>query len=300
MLGQQIYDNYTQTLVLLPVGPNANVDNTRDTLDSLRCHMASPYHVLIVDNSGKGLGGAVAEGHPATVRRADTPTGTYGALAYHVATSTQFALQNFSFDVMLRLDDDALMIGPGADDQALEAFRDQPKVGTLGSYRFNCVGVPRDFAPPAQELRNELGIRNTLRKPHCRLWLRRVVGMAVRNGYEFGEHCLGAAAFYRRETLEAIARRRLFHVPDLSITNLGEDHLMGLLTRAAGYELADFATGSGPIGIALKGLPAEPEELVRMGKKIIHSIKNHPGKTEREIRDHFRVLRQPAGRPYVA
>ena len=118
--------------------------------------------------------------------------------------------------------------------------------------------------------------------------LRSLYALARRNGYKDGEHCLGAACFFSVQALRAMQAKGLFGNPALVTTNLGDDHMYGLLVRAAGFETDDFATEGRPLGLAFRGLPLSPMELVEGGKKIVHSLKDHGGRTssgpERRVR----------------
>ena len=73
--------------------------------------------------------------------------------------------------------------------------------------------------------------------------LRTIYALARRHGYEDGENCLGAACFFSRTVLLAMRDKRLLAIPALVTSHLGDDHMFGLLVRAAGFELGDFATG---------------------------------------------------------
>jgi hypothetical protein len=201
-------------------------------------------------------------------------------------------LDSYDFAVLLRLDDDALVIGRDPDLDAVRYFASHPRVGCLGSYRVTCTGAARSFAYPARTLRHELYSLAVLKHPRRWMALRAIYAEARRHGYEDGEHCLGAACFFSHEALSAMRAKGLFSNPALMTTNLGDDHMFGLLARAAGFELDDFATGRHPLGLAFRGLPMSPVELVDAGKKIVHSLKDHDGKTQAELRDEFRRLVQ--------
>ena len=93
--------------------------------------------------------------------------------------------------------------------------------------------------------------------------------------------------------------KRLLAIPALVTSHLGDDHMFGLLVRAAGFELGDFATGEYPIGIKFRGLPMSPGELVDAGKKIVHSLKDHGDRSQAELREEFRhlVAKRSGARP---
>lgn len=120
--------------------------------------------------------------------------------------------------------------------------------------------------------------------------LRALYALARRHGYEDGEHCLGAACFFSHAALRAMRDKGLFANSALVTTNLGDDHMYGLLVRAAGFETDDFAIAPHPLGLALRGLPMTPGELIGSGKKIVHSLKDHDCRSQADLRDEFRRL----------
>jgi hypothetical protein len=53
-----------------------------------------------------------------------------------------------------------------------------------------------------------------------------------------------------------------------------------------------------PFGVAWRGLPGDPDDLIKRGFSIVHSLKNCGYGTEPELRDRFRELRaQPRLQP---
>lgn len=253
----------------------------------------SDVAVVVADNTRAGLDRTGSRDPPALRYRRfpnDGRSSTLGRLYLNVTTCFAEILDTYDFEVLLRLDDDALIIGPDPDLDAIEHFASHPHVGCLGSYRVTCAGYPRSFAHPARMLRHELYSIAILRHPRRWMALRTIYALARRHGYEDGEHCLGAACFFSRTVLLAMRDKRLLANPALVTSRLGDDHMFGLLVRAAGFDPGDFATGEYPIGIKFRGLPMSPGELVDAGKKIVHSLKDHGGRSQAELREEFRHL----------
>jgi hypothetical protein len=279
-------------VVLIPVGPRSEPQFTNDTIASVRGHM-SDAAVVVVDNTREGLGRAAPDDYPALEYVRFPSSGkpsTLGKLYFNVTSCLSEILDAYDFDVLLRLDDDALVIGPDPDADAARYFASHPQVGCLGSYRVTCTGDTRSFARPARILRRELYSLAVLAHPRRWRALRTIYAQALRHGYEDGEHCLGAACFFSRDALQAMRAKGLLGDRALVTSKLGDDHMFGLLVRAAGFELDDFATDGHPLGVALRGLPLSPVELVDSGKKIVHSLKNHDGRNQAELRDEFHRL----------
>ena len=253
----------------------------------------SDVAVVVADNTRDGLDRTGSRDLPALRYRrfpSDGRSSTLGRLYLNVATCLAEILDAYDFDVLLRLDDDALIIGPDPDLDAIGYFESNPHIGCLGSYRVTCTGYPRSFDHPARTLHHELYSAAILKHPRRWMALRTIYSLARRHGYEDGEHCLGAACFFSHAVLLAMRDKQLFPTPALATSNLGDDHMLGLLVHAAGFDLGDFATGQYPLGLALRGLPMSPGELVDAGKKVVHSLKDHAGRNQAELREEFRHL----------
>jgi hypothetical protein len=281
-------------VIVIPVGPNADISFVNDTLRSVFEHCRPNSKVSIIDNSTDGLSGAAIhrrdEIHFIRCERDPGANPLYGGLYFNLSKAWRVVLDTYDFEAVLRLDDDALLIGSGADEEAIMFFAQHPEVGALGSYRVTCTGSKRDFTPARKILRSETSIISALKNPARWKFLRHLRNLARRNGYEDGEHCLGAATFYSKACLEAFRSLGFLERAELRNSNLGEDHLFGMMVRAAGLKMEDFATGKRPMGLAWKGLPASPATLLEMGKKIVHSVKSFGDLDQRGIRAEFRRL----------
>ena len=141
----------TSAAVFVLVGPDdLEVARTRDLLTGLWRHEADIEWVVLVDDVPGRLGDGAFE-HPATckLRVIDNPRrgrgrGRFGGLCVGALAALQL-LQSTDARFVLKIDTDALVIGPFAD--AIDAeFRARPGVGALGS-----IGVAKAterFASP--------------------------------------------------------------------------------------------------------------------------------------------------------
>jgi hypothetical protein len=279
-------------VVLIPVGPTCDVAFTRDTVESV-VHFTTRARVIIVlDDSGKGTGAALQRTFPELVIL-QTPQnyGKHAGLYLNVSAGFRHAFENYSFNVLLRLDTDALVIGSNPEQAAVQYFRQHPEVGILGSFRTDCNGDPRDFSWPRRQLAKESRFAMVLTHPgrlRGVLLLRELLRRSKQHGYEPGEHCLGGAYFISRDCIAALLRQNLLSRREIFWSRLQEDHVLGLLIHAVGLRHADFATGSLPMGLRWRGLPSSPEDLVGRGKKIVHSTRFFNGLSEQTIREFFR------------
>ena len=151
-------------------------------------------------------------------------------------------------------------------------------------------GATRDFSPAAGELKHEVGWLG-LRRPPLRRTLRTLLREAERHGYEPGEHALGGAYLHRGEAVREIARRGWYDLPEFGASGLSEDHLMALITRAAGFRIADFGGPGDPMALRWRGLPAAPEQLVASGALLTHSVRFFADIEEPAIRAYFAAAR---------
>ena len=88
-------------------------------------------------------------------------------------------------------------------------------------------------------------------------------------------------------TIEAL-KRALDRRPWVQ-TRLSEDVVLGLLCGAAGLRMQNAVGAAEPFAVSWKGLPAPPEQLLDRGHSIVHSVKDGPHGSERELRAWFRA-----------
>ncbi len=273
--------------VVIPAGPR---DDILDTLASVVEYTEPSRIIVVIDDTG-----TLAE-DPAPVRDlsediaviAAPPRapGAYGGLWVKLAAGYTWVLDRFRPRVILRMDADALMLGAGIEAAAERAFARDPGTGMLGSYRIGPDGGPRDFSPAARILRAEEGMRGLVH-PRCRSRVRHYARLARRNGYIPGEHALGAAYLHSYQAARDLHQAGWFREPRLAPASLGEDHLMAMLTIAAGYRIGDFGGPADPLALRWRGLPTHPSELLAAGKLITHSVRSWGDLTERQIRSIF-------------
>lgn len=204
--------------------------------------------------------------------------------------------------MVLKIDTDALVIGPFAD-KANRFFAGHQQVGLIGLYDRHCSGAPRSFWPWNRAMLNyglPIGTARTPRGGRRLRWQvfnefgrqRRILRRARANGYLWGEHCLGGAYLLRADAVRDMHRHGLFGAPEFWRSSLvGEDVVVAAYAKAAGWDLAGHAAAGEIFGIEYTGLPYAPEELDARRYSVVHSIKNHPQLPEEEIRDYFKLKR---------
>ena len=280
--------------MVIPAGPG---DDIADTLASVLRYTDPSRIVVVVDDTSSAS--AVHPELPNDVRvmkAGPARPGTQGGLWVKTAPAYHWILQNYEPGIVLRLDADAVILGPGLEAAAERAFRRNPGIGLLGAYRVGPDGGRRDFRPAARQLRAEMGPRG-LRRPGLRAGLRRCVRLAREHGYVDGEHVLGCAFLLRAGAIRDIDRSGGFSQRWLEASRLGDDQIMSLLTVAVGHRIADFGGPADPLALKWRGLPAHPSELLAHGKLVTHSVRSWGDLTERQIRGTFAAARASAGVP---
>jgi hypothetical protein len=278
--------------VIIPAGPR---DNALDTVESVIHYTRPPRIIVVVDDNSLRHREIIrlSDLRPDTMVIPAPPRapGSQGGLWVKLAAGYRWVLQKYEPQIFLRLDADALLIGHGIESRAEEAFASSPAVGLLGSYRVGPDGTARDSSWAARQLRVETGVRGLI-YPRCRSSLRRFLALARSNGYVDGESALGGAYIHSYRAAESIYRRGWLNQPWLASSRLGEDHIMALLTMAAGYRIEDFGGPTGPLALKWQGLPAHPDHLLAAGKLVTHSVRSWQDLGEQQIREIFAQARK--------
>jgi hypothetical protein len=288
--------------VVLPVGPSHEERFVRDTIDSVSQFLPTS-RLIVLDDSGANMGRRLAPAEATVITTPDGYQGLEGQLYRRLSLGYREALRQ-AFDVLLRLDTDAVLLGGTFAEQAKRVFTENPRIGALGGYRTNYDGTPRSYAWPAWRIRRML-TAEAIRDPRRALRIGQLVVRAHRyGGYVRGEFVQGGAMIYAPAAIRALEEADLLDDRRLARSGMQEDHIFGLCLRSLGFEMLEFGTADDnlPCATTWKGLPASPEELVAAGKEIIHSTKFYGDREESEIREVFRNARNagypkpPAGR----
>lgn len=285
-------NKFYDLLVVMPVGPACKPEYIIDSLDSLRDYCGCKYKTILADDSQKGTGRLVKT----LLRDVDVvetcrQMGKSGGLYLTLCKAFRYALARYRFNLVLRMDTDALIIGANPEAAAMELFRSQPLIGMAGQYPLTYDGEPWDISYPLQQVNFYTSSRRPQHKTVARAFLWPLYRLARRHGYRTGESVFGGAYFFSEACLRSLYRWGLLPLRPLGRLDLEEDHLFSLLVRAVGFGLGDLSSGMQPMGCAWKGLPAAPEELISRNKKIIHSTRFFGDLTERDIRHFFSDLR---------
>lgn len=292
--------------VLVPVGPSElELNRLADLLDSLAAYEDSDdLHLILIDDSPSPRGLADLTPIASTVVRTalwegEKPPDPYSAMVAGTMDGLRAAAE-LNVDFALKLDTDALIIGPFS--AALRELFKSPELGLVGSYDVTCVGTSRvpSFGAWARRL-GRVGLPWTImirppilwRKPQTRAQRHLASAIYARakanSSYVRGGHCLGGAY--------AVSPQLLRHTELLDWrlwirTQLGEDVIVGVIVGAAGFTMRSAVGHGEPFGLSHLGLPSPPHKLLKQRHSIIHSLKSHGGSDEEDLRELFRQYRR--------
>jgi hypothetical protein len=283
----------TRVAVVVPAGPGE--DDLLDTLDSVVRYTDQDRVIVVMDDvsrAGQRLPDLAAVSPDIVVFRPPDglPGDRFTGLWLKLAATYHWLLERYEPELVLRLDADALVLGPGIEALAERAFAADPKLGLLGSYRVGPDGGERDFGWLAHQLRVKAGVLGLVR-PRRRAVIRHYWRLARAQGYVDGEHILGAAVVLRYPALAAIDRNGWFTGPWPDVM-LGEDHIISMLMIAAGYRIGDFGGPDDPMALKWIGLPAHPDDLLARGKLITHSVRSWQDLDQAQVRAIFAAARR--------
>lgn len=297
--------------ILIPVGPSdVEVTRTREVLDSVFAYEPSVQRVMLLDDgpADRDLSArlAVPREWPTEIFRNPRDRrslGLWGGLAFAMMSALRRINSYGDTDFVIKIDSDALVIAPFAE-KLHAAFESHPDVGNLGSLNPNASGKDQKWGwtfwgDTFNKLRKRYAYWPDAPKQKRRTRLfgaGRVIcnriDRAFANGYIPGEHCAGGSYAMHRRFLDRM--ESLGWWDDAKLWQwicMGEDPLMGMYTRAAGFKMLSLVRPGEPFAIEWKGLCGPPQWLVDNGYSLIHSVKNDPNFTEGQIVDFFRARR---------
>lgn len=308
----------TTTVIIIPCGPCSDI--ILDTAESIDHYCPENHEIVFIDDCTmdgtyeKLMSSKKPHWH---ILRNEKPNGIL-RLVNTVCCGLRYAHENFSYQYLLKLDTDSLMIGSGVLSDAEEYMKSNPGIGMFGVYEVDYDG-PRTFSEHTKQMNNAsrwwlplIGLQPS--------WMS-ILKTAENNGYLRGENISGGGYFITHECMDKIAESGYLNVPDswynsliqssfnaieyikgksLRSRRLGriaEDVYISMSTVASGFKLSHFAAPDGPLCIALRGLPYPARELLGRGYKIVHEPDKGPNTSALEnegvpAREFFRMVRQ--------
>lgn len=239
-----------------------------------------------------------------------------GGLSAGILSALAWIHSHGEAEFVLRIDTDALVIGPFA--QAIRKLaqrrRDAAVIGTVGRScnpetraRQDMQSEPRLLRAqrlwPLAPVNDDEPDSAQVEVPsfgRVSIWQRRQfdrirpdINTAVRHGYATYEYCQGGACVVTRMMLDRLATRNfLDHASDWDGLPFPDDYVLAMYARAVGLRLYDYSGLGEPFGVQAKGLAYPPHEFVARGHAIVHSVKNDTRYSETDIREYFTQQRQ--------
>jgi hypothetical protein len=284
---------FFELVIVIPIGPKVEPEFIIDTVESIIYYTESIYKIILVDDSQTGIGTEVQQQFPDS-DLIFTPRnyGRNGGLYLTLSLAFRYAIIHYHFSALLKIDTDALVIGPQPEKEAISLFKNKPGIGMAGQYGLAYNGEPWDISWPRSRIIAGTSTWRYIHRPVANWILRKVYKRALTKGYITGESVFGGAYFMSEPCLLALYEEGFLPESRLGTLSLEEDHIFSLLVKAIDFQLADLSAGQLPFGCSWRGLPNAPDQLLLTGKKIIHSTRYWKDMKEGEIRQYFRQQRQ--------
>lgn len=254
----------------------------RDLLDSLETYIDCDYEVLVIDDATTDGTYEKLRDEKLWLMRNPRKLGYYG-LDLTIRRAFTAALKRFNAPIFVKIDPDALVIGPGLHEALMKTFTAQPQVGIAGTYTVDWNGAQRDPSYWAEQMKR---VQKDLGLP---------LEMALRRGYPIGNSVQGGCYAFSGTCLTNIAQMGCldgWSQPHRGKGKyLAEDVIMTMLCFAAGYTAADIGGPNQPFGLWYPGMPTTPEELVAQGRIVTHAIK-YTDEASLSARAFFRARRE--------
>ncbi|MDR1727501.1 MAG: glycosyltransferase family 2 protein [Acidobacteriota bacterium] len=284
-------------VIVIPVGLNCKVEYISDTIDSIKHYCLCPHKIILYDDSQKKTGEIIKSKYSdVDILRSKKRHGLWGGLYISLSLAFKYAIDTYSFKVLMRMDTDALITGFNPQVDAIELFEKQPEIGIAGLIRSGLK--PKDSFDnvidnwwPRMQILTYAFTWRWIRRPVANRTMRKYAIQAFKNGYEIGENIFGGAYFVSECFLKSLDQYGLLPKFSLRAVRIEEDHIFSMLAKAIGFEFGDLESGGLPLGVAWRGLPASPEAILRHNKKIIHSTRYWDNLKEPEIRAFFKQAR---------
>jgi hypothetical protein len=275
-----------RVVYLLLCGPG-ELAPLSDTLDSIAAWEGADAKAIVVDDATVDARRPhIIARHPhVDVVRMRWPTAGPPRLSPAVNLGLRAALARYEFDVLCKLDTDAVVTGPGLGAAAARRFAADPGLGMLGTVSLRADGVPEDHTYDAWLLRHE------------RRWSRAVGDRLARAeaGTYDGRKAHGGVYVVARRALEAVAAAGDLHRSPPWWSQMPEDTWMSLAVCAAGFRIGSWGAPGEPTASASKWLPVPLAEIGPRGLLAVHSVRRGAdGETEAAVRAALRAQRPSA------
>jgi len=212
------------------------------------------------------------------------PRGYPTGLLRLVLESLALALERYEFEILLKIDTDALLLRPGVFAEARACFDRDPGVGIAGSYLPEAA-VERDdhrFAWLVPIMEREAASDRRFGEA----W-----EAALANGYQPGEHVQGGVYVLARPALEALRGSGLLRWRPRLEAVLYDDVVLSMFVRAVGFRPASLEP---TIRSTPNSMPLALERLREVAPAAVHTVKRGlEGESEQEVREFLELMQRP-------
>src|SRR5262249_34410228 len=134
------FHRHVECAVLIPGGPETPVPFLADTIASVQHYVGrTASHVVVIDDSRAGRFRGLEQ---AGVKVIDAPSyqegkaavSQRGSLFAKQAAGLRWLNEHLGFDVLLKMDTDALVIGSTPHRDAMDVWRNDARVGIVGAF----------------------------------------------------------------------------------------------------------------------------------------------------------------------
>jgi hypothetical protein len=255
-----------RAVYLLLCGPGS-LDDLADALDSIAAWEDDGVATIVVDDATVDVA-QVGRRHPgAEVVRLRWPSGGPPRQSPALNLGLRAALVHYDFEVLCKLDTDALVTGPGLTEAAARRFAQDPGLGMLGSLGMRADGVPEDYTYDAWLVRHERRWSPTVRNR---------VQRAERAGWD-GTKVHGGVYVVSRAALAAAAAAGDLECDTPWWSQIPEDLWLSLAVRAAGFRLGSWGAPGEPLASGSNLLPVPLADVRARGVLAVHSVRRGLG-----------------------
>lgn len=271
-------------IYVIPVGPGERAA-LEDTIDSVLHFEGDDVKVIVGDDGTIDSRRRLLRQRFPTVEvvRARWPSGGPPRQSPFLADVYRHALEHYRFDVLCKLDTDALVTGAGLVARATDVLAADSSIGILGGCGTRADGLAEDYTYDSYVL------------AHSQRWspgVRRILRAAAVHGYSGPRVHGGVYVLAHRALLAAHDSGNLrWRPPWWSL--LSEDVCFSLMVYASGLRVASWGAPGEPLASGQGFLPIDKEQVLAEGRLAVHSVRRGlRGESEFELRAFFRNARR--------
>lgn len=256
-----------------------------DSIESVLVSDGESSQVVVIDDfSIDSREALVRERYPeVAVVPLPVPSGGPPRIWPHVELAMRHARERYDFELFVRLDTDALAVGPELSERTLEAVGGAARPAIAGSVGVRADGEIEDHGYHAGVVRGEQRYDRALA---------RAVDAALARHWTPGRVVQGGALCVTRTGVEAMADGGWLGYRQPWHSNATDDLLLSIFASAAGAELVSIGGPGGIFAVANKHLPVATEELADGRWVVAHSTRlGFEGEDEATLRELFRASR---------